>query len=249
MFLSRVFGPLLGQPSPEPTVPPPAPTVGMVMTPRREVAAIRDDTDSDALVALFVESGYSRILLFGETLDDAYAYVHVKDVLRAVAARHSFDVRALARRLPVLAPSLPVPAALEQFRQGHVHIAGVVDEFGGLDGVVTLENLVEAAIGAIEDESDAGSVPHEIELPDGAVLFEGDAPVSRLLARIPSVTAEPHIRTVGGLVLAVTQIIPGPGARVRLGPRVSAEVMAVDRQRIDRVLVRVEPDEGGGAAG
>ena len=159
--------------------------------------------------------------VYRETLDDVIGFVHVKDVLAPVADRRPARLERLLRKVLYVAPSLPILDLLVQMRQARTHIAMVVDEFGGIDGLVTIEDLIEEIVGDIEDEHDVPETPTLIERPDGSIIADARLPIEALeeqhgIALRPAGDEE-SVDTLGGLVFD-----PGrPGAEAGRGDRPS----------------------------
>src|SRR3984957_992673 len=154
-----------------------------VMVPRVDIIAFDIERPFPELVKLLIEHGHSRVPVYRETLDDVVGFVHVKDVLAPVADRRPAKLAPMIRKVLVVAPSLPVFDLLVQMRQSRTHIAMVVDEFGGIDGLVTIEDVIEEIVGDIEDEYDVDENLTLIERPDGSIVADG---------RIPIATVEDH---------------------------------------------------------
>src|SRR6266446_5321580 len=129
-------------------------TAADVMVPRVDIVALDVETPFAEIVKCMVEHGHSRVPVYRESLDDMIGFVHVKDVLAPVADRRPGTLSRLLRKVLFVAPSLPILDLLVQMRQARTHIAMVVDEFGGIDGLVTIEDLIEEIVGEIEDEHD-----------------------------------------------------------------------------------------------
>lgn len=129
-------------------------TVSDVMVPRADIVAIKVEAELDDLIDLITAEAHSRMPLFRETLDDAFGMVHVKDVLSWRGRDADFSTSAIVRPVLFVSPSMQVLELLLEMRARRVHMALVVDEFGGVDGLVTIEDLVEEIVGEIEDEFD-----------------------------------------------------------------------------------------------
>ena len=224
-----------------------------VMVPRVDIIAFDIDRPFGELIKLLVEYGHSRVPVYRETLDDVIGFVHVKDVLAPVADRRPAKLAAMLRKVLVVAPSLPVFDLLVQMRQSRTHIAMVIDEFGGIDGLVTIEDLIEEIVGEIEDEHDVDETPILIERPDGTVIAD---------ARIPIETFEEQhgtrlryngdgegVDTLGGLVFMLAGRIPRRGEVIPHPGGLEFEVLDADPRRIKRLRVRGLRATGGEAKG
>src|ERR1700757_1538259 len=151
-----------------------------VMVPRVDIVALDAEAPFAEVVKCMVEQGHSRVPVYRETLDDVIGFVHVKDVLAPVADRRPARLERLLRKALFVAPSVPILDLLVQMRQARTHIAMVVDEFGGIDGLVTIEDLIEEIVGEIEDEHDVPETPALIERPDGSIIADARIPIETL---------------------------------------------------------------------
>jgi CBS domain containing-hemolysin-like protein len=139
-------------------------TVADVMVPRADIVALDIETPFPTLIQKIAEEGHSRLPVFRETLDDVIGVIHIKDVL-TIMARQALgegadaDLQGIVREVKIVAPSMRVLDLLVEMRQSRSHLALVVDEFGGIDGLVTIEDLVEEIVGEIEDEHDEAPPP------------------------------------------------------------------------------------------
>src|SRR5258708_25494552 len=129
-------------------------TADDVMIPRADIVAMRADLTLEQAVALIRDDGHSRLPVYREQLDDIIGMVHVKDVFAYVGRPEAFSLEAILRRPLMVAPQMPVLDLLLQMRQQRMHLALVIDEYGGVDGLVTIEDLVETIVGDISDEHD-----------------------------------------------------------------------------------------------
>jgi len=218
-----------------------------VMTPRADIVAVEIDTTFEELVRLFVEAEHSRMPIYRETLDDPVGVVHVKDVFKMLAdetRRPAADepvLRRLRREAHYVPASMRAAALLLRMQSSRIHLAMVIDEFGGTDGLVTLEDLLEAVVGEIDDEHDEAS--HSQVIARGGV-FEADARASLedLEACVgESLTPEDfeeEIDTVGGLVSALAGRVPQRGEVISLAGRYDFEIVDADPRRVKRVRVR-----------
>src|SRR5258708_21729334 len=137
-----------------------------IMVPRVDIIAIEVDTPFDEAVKQIVEQGHSRVPLYRETLDDVLGMIHIKDLLPYAADGKPVPLAKIARKVLFAAPSMPVLDLLLQMRLARVHMALVVDEFGGIDGLVTIEDVIEEIVGEIEDEHDDPDQPKPLARPD-----------------------------------------------------------------------------------
>src|SRR5579862_812227 len=216
-----------------------------VMVPRVDIIGFDIEQPFGDLVKLLVEHGHSRVPVYRETLDDVIGFVHVKDVLAPVANRRPVKLAPMLRKVLVVAPSLPVFDLLVQMRQTRTHIAMVVDEFGGIDGLVTIEDLIEEIVGDIEDEHDIDETPILIERPDGSVIADARLPIETFEEQhgTPLRHNGDHeeVDTLGGLVFALAGRVPRRGEVIPHPGGIEFEVLDADPRRIKRLRVRGLP--------
>jgi CBS domain containing-hemolysin-like protein len=235
------------------------------MRPRADIVALERGATFAEVVALFVEAEHSRVPVYRETLDEPVGVVHVKDVFRLLARktrRPKPEDRVLSgrhtlmREVLYVPPSMPVTRLLATMRAKRTHMAMVIDEFGGVDGLATLEDLLETLVGEIDDEHDdaAGSGFALVVTDDDGWLADGRAPLADLEAALgegvdlAAAELDEEIDTVAGLVNALAGRVPRKGERIEHPDGYQFEVVAADPRRVKRVRVRrVEaptPDAG-----
>src|SRR5262249_45774126 len=216
-------------------------TVADVMVPRVDISAIAADTPLEEVVRLIQAEAHSRYPIYRESLDDVIGMIHIKDVLAYWGTNKKFNLRDILRRVVFVAPTLPVLDMLLDMRRSRTHMALVVDEFGGTDGLLTIEDLVEEIVGEIEDEHDVAQTPTVARRVDGTIDVNGRTPVELLEQEIGNVLSEDERReidTVGGLIFSLLGRIPERGEVVRHPSGVEFEVLDVDPRRIRRLRVR-----------
>jgi CBS domain containing-hemolysin-like protein len=226
-----------------------------VMKPRADIVAIDRTCGFSDLVSMFVEAEHSRMPVYRETLDEPVGVVHVKDVFRLMArktrqpkpedkvlmGRHS-----LVREVLYVPPSMAANRLLATMRAKRIHMALVIDEFGGVDGLATLEDLLETLVGEIDDEHDeAGGEAYDPNIEDDeGWIVDGRAPLEELEnalgngADLASAEMDEEIDTVAGLVNALAGRVPKRGERIEHPDGLVLEVLAADPRRVKRVRVR-----------
>ena len=226
-----------------------------VMVPRVDVIAFDIEEPFSELVKLLIENGHSRVPVYRETLDDVIGFVHVKDVLSPVANRRPAKLAAMLRKVLFVAPSLPVFDLLVQMRQSRTHIAMVVDEFGGIDGLATIEDVIEEIVGDIEDEHDVDETPTLIARPDGSVIADARLPIETFEEQHGMALRHngdhEEVDTLGGLVFTLAGRVPRRGEVIPHPGGLEFEVLDADPRRIKRLRVRGLPSadsEGSGLA-
>ena len=228
-------------------------TVDDVMTPRADIVAVEFSTPFEGLVAQFSETEHSRLPVYRGTLDDPIGFVHIKDVFKLLASksrRPAGVLKRLRRPAPGVPGSMRAATLLAQMQKTRVHMALVIDEYGGTEGLVTLEDLIEAVVGDIADEHDDAAVTG-LRVLEGGVI---EASARALLEDLEAVLGENQlgdgdheedIDTVGGLVIAIAGRVPRRGDVIRLTDAYDIEVIAADPRRVKRVRFRPRPVEPG----
>src|SRR5271167_342706 len=220
-------------------------TAADVMVPRIDIVALHVDTPFSEVVRCMVEQGHSRVPVYRETLDDVIGFIHVKDLLGPVADRQQAKLPPLLRKVLFIAPSLPTLDLLVQMRQARTHIAMVVDEFGGIDGLVTIEDLIEEIVGEIEDEHDVAGGPSLVERSDGSLIADARTPIEVLEehegARLRPDGDQEEVDTLGGLVSSLAGRVPKRGEVIAHPSGIEFEVLDADPRRIKRLRVRNPP--------
>lgn len=209
-----------------------------VMTPRLDIVGFPEETQLEEVLTTAAKSGFSRFPVYRESIDDVAGVVLVKDLLKWVGKSgtdEEFQLTAVMRPPFFVPDTKPVDDLLAEFRRQKVHMAIVVDEFGGTDGVVTLEDLVEEIVGEIFDEHDLAE--SEIELLDGGrVRVDGGADLEDLLDKfdVGIVEGADEFDTVAGYVIGQLGRIPSAGEHVALGSA-RLEVIETLDQRVTRL--------------
>ncbi len=214
-----------------------------VMVPRADIIAIQEDVTLEQAIRQIQREGHSRLPVFRESLDDITGMIHIKDVFAAVGRDAPFSLAGILRKPLLVVPSVPVLDLLLQMRQARMHLALVVDEYGGIDGLVTIEDLVETIVGDIADEHDEEDEPQAVERPDGTLDLDARMPVAAFEARLGQVLTEEErnadIDTVGGLVLTLAGRVPARGELVsHPASGLEFRVLEADARRIRRLRVR-----------
>jgi CBS domain containing-hemolysin-like protein len=210
-----------------------------LMVPRRKIAAIDVNTPLNEVISLLVQSPYSRLPVYRDSIDNIVGIVHTKDIVRwlvsADAGTQSARLEALIRPISSVHESVTADRVLRQLRERRTHQALVVDEFGGTAGLLTLEDVLTELIGDVGDEFKAGE-PVPETLPDGRVRVPGDLPVQDA-ASFLGTEWETDVTTVGGLVTEALGHLPVPGERVTIGDH-EFEVERVVERAVESVVAR-----------
>ncbi|MGH7024261.1 MAG: hemolysin family protein [Caulobacteraceae bacterium] len=229
--------------------------VADVMIPRADINAVELSTSLEALIAAFAESEHTRLPVYRETLDDPVGIAHLKDVFRLIAepkartAAGASVLRKIKRDTLYVPPSMRAADLLVRMQASRIHMAMVIDEFGGLDGLVTLEDLLEAVVGEIDDEHDEAHLMQIVDRGGGLFEIDGRAPledVERALGEslITDDMDDEAIDTAAGLVAALAGRVPQRGEVIAHPAGIDFEVTDADPRRIKRL--RVRPRTAGG---
>jgi CBS domain containing-hemolysin-like protein len=215
-----------------------------VMVPSADIVAVDLATTYEQLIDLINAQRHSRYPVYRGTLDDAVGFIHIKDVFSQVSAGAPFNLARLIRRILYVAPSIRVLDLLLEMRLKRTHIALVVDEYGGIDGLVTIEDLVEQITGEIDDEHDVEAEPDFAERADGVVEADARVPLVDFETRVGPVFSEEErdaSDTLGGLVSFLAGRVPARGELIQHASGIEFEVVDADPRRIKRLRVRNLP--------
>ncbi len=222
-------------------------TVSQIMTPRTDMHMVSVETPWDELIAEAIESGHTRIPVFDKTRDDIVGILYVKDLLPELAtgdAESRTAVRELLRK-PVFVPETKaVDDLLQMFQQLRTHIAVVLDEYGGVSGLVTIEDVLEEIVGEIEDEYDPEAVQEIERIDQDTIEALGRAHIDEINEAMNlELPEDGDYDTIGGLVFSELGRIPQAGEAIVWQEKVRISVLEATRRRIDRV--RIERLAGG----
>jgi CBS domain containing-hemolysin-like protein len=213
-----------------------------VMVPRADIVGLDVDTSLDKLIEILRTARHSRLLVYRETLDDILGFLHIKDVIDFWQGGQGFSVEKILREPLFVPPSMLVLELLTRMRATRIHMAVVVDEYGGVDGLVTVEDVVEEIVGEIADEHDEAEAPLFIEHPDGSIEVAARVEIEAFEERfgvdlLPDETDE-DIDTLGGFVVSVLGRLPRRGETLRHDSGLEFEVIEADPRRIKKLMVR-----------
>ena len=237
--------------------------VADVMVPRADIVSVRADATLGEVLSIFRTAGHSRIPVYGDTLDDPRGMVHIRDFVDFLAkvadpagapeptklsGLNGVDLTtplSLARILrPVLfaPPSMPALDLLVKMQATRTHIALVIDEYGGTDGLVSIEDIVETIVGDIEDEHDLDETPQIEAAPDGSFIVDAratlDAVAQAVNAPMDTLVDLEEVDTIAGLVSALAGHVPARGEIIQLGEALECEVLDADPRRVKKIRIR-----------
>jgi magnesium and cobalt transporter len=216
-------------------------TVGDVMVPRADIVAIGATASLSEIIETITKEGHSRIPVYRNNLDDALGMTHIKDILAWRKDERSFSIMDILRQVLFVSPSMRVLELLLEMRVTRRHMALVVDEHGGVDGLVTIEDLVEEIVGEIEDEHDKQDEPKLLQRDDGAFDADARVTIAALEEKIGPIATDEEREdcdTLGGLVFSLAGRVPIRGELVTHPSGLEFEVLDADPRRIKRLRLR-----------
>ena len=219
-------------------------TVVNVMIPRADIVAIDIDTTQEELLTLLAEKQFSRIPVYRGTLDDVLGTIHIKDVLSTIAKGQPVEIKSLIREIPIVSPAMPIIDLMLTMRQSRRHMVLVVDEYGGIDGLVTVNDVIEAILGEIEDEHDTSDGPKITRKADGSILVDARLSIDEFeneFGHILSDDERNSSETLSGLVVDMTGRIPARGEILTHSSGMVFEIVAADPRRINVLKIRNIP--------
>ncbi len=223
-------------------------TVRDVMIPRTDIQAVEYHSSLDELTRHIVEQRHTRIPVYEETLDHIKGFIHIKDLFPVLKGNAIFDVSLMIRDILFVPPSMKILDLLVKMRLSRVHIAIVVDEMGGTDGLVTMENLFEEIVGEIEDEHDEQNVTsHLIWSPQRTCDVDARTEVVKIEKELgiylySKEDGNPDdFDTIGGLIFFHAGRIPAKGEKIDYQGGIQFEILDGDARRIKRLRI-IAPD-------
>jgi magnesium and cobalt transporter len=228
--------------------------VGEVMIPRADIVALDMKSDIKDVIDVFQREFHSRIPIYREALDHVIGMVHIKDLLKYWGKEDALRLEDVVREVMFVPPSMPVADLLLNMRTRRLHMAMVIDEYGGTDGLVTIEDLVESIVGDIEDEHDEEEGALIVEVADDVLEADGRAPSveveSKLHVDLLPAEQDEEVETIAGVVAALAGRVPQRGEVIQHPHGVEFQVLQADARRIRRLRIsRVAKSEEPGDSG
>jgi magnesium and cobalt transporter len=224
-----------------------------VAVPQADIVAVPLDIGKDDLVAVFRKHGFSRLPVYKGTLDQPQGLVLLKDLAlqHGFGATGRFSLKRLLRPILYAPPSMATGVLLQKMQKERAHMALIIDEYGGVDGLVTIEDLIETVIGEIEDEHDEDESALWKEEAPGVILAQSAAPLEEIEAALGlalrSGEEDEEIDTLGGLVFQRSGHVPAKGEVITHENGVTFEILDADPRRIKRLRVRLPAQDQGAA--
>ena len=217
-------------------------TASDVMVPRVDIVSVAMSDNFDEIVKQLIKTNHSRVPVRNESLDDIVGIIHIKDVLANLFLKEKQDIKTLLKKPIFVSPSISLLDLLYEMRVKKRHLALVVDEYGGIDGLVTIEDLVEELVGEIEDEHDLSSECRLEKMQDGSIIVEARITVDLLDGFLSSIKKEDlndEIETLGGFIISITGRVPVKGEVISYSPSsLKFEILEADPRKVILVKIR-----------
>ena len=217
-----------------------------VMVPRTDIVAIEAGSDVDTILNTMNEKGFSRLPVYSDTIDNIIGVVYLKDILQLYMAERSFQLNHVLRKPYFVPPNKNVSVLLKEMREKRIHLALVGDEYGGTDGLVTMEDLIEEIVGDIQDEQEK-ELREISEIASNRYIVDGKTDIGKLNEQLGVKLPEDEFETIGGFVLGLFGRLPAEGDQVRF-ENLMFTVLRLRKNRISRirVLKYTEENQKGG---
>ena len=216
-------------------------TASDVMVPRVDIVSVAMSDDFNEIVKQLIKTNHSRVPVRNESLDDIVGILHIKDVLANLFLKEKQNIKTLLKKPIFVSPSISLLDLLYEMRIKKRHLALVVDEYGGIDGLVTIEDLVEELVGEIEDEHDLSSECRLEKLEDGSIVVEARIIIDLLVDFTQSIRKEDlneEIETLGGFIVSIAGRVPVKGEVIKYSPSgLKFEILEADPRKV--ILVKI----------
>ena len=216
-------------------------TASDVMVPRVNIVSVAMSDNFKDIVKQLIKTNHSRVPVRNESLDDIVGILHIKDVLANLFLKEKPNIKSLLKKPFFVSPSISLLDLLYEMRVKRRHLALVVDEYGGIDGLVTIEDLVEELVGEIEDEHESSSEIRLDKIEDGSVIVEARIVIDLFEDLINSIRKEDlndEIETLGGFIISIAGRVPVKGEVIRYSPSgLKFEILEADPRKI--ILVKI----------
>ena len=216
-------------------------TASDVMVPRVDIVSVAMTDNFDEIVKQLIKTNHSRVPVRNESLDNIVGILHIKDVLANLFSKDKKDIANLLKKPIFVSPSISLLDLLYEMRVQRRHLALVVDEYGGIDGLVTIEDLVEELVGEIEDEHDSSSECRLEKREDGSIIVEARITIDLLEGFISSIRKEDlndEIETLGGFIISIAGRVPVKGEVIKYSPSdLRFEILEADPRKVSLVKI------------
>ncbi len=216
-------------------------TASDVMVPRVDIVSVAMSDDFNEIVKQLIKTNHSRVPVRNESLDDIVGILHIKDVLANLFQKEKQNIKTLLKKPIFVSPSISLLDLLYEMRIKRRHLALVVDEYGGIDGLVTIEDLVEELVGEIEDEHDLSSECRLEKMEDGSIVVEARIIIDLLEDFVESIRKEDlneEIETLAGFIVSIAGRVPVKGEVIKYSPSgLKFEILEADPRKV--ILVKI----------
>jgi magnesium and cobalt transporter len=216
-------------------------TVEDIMVPRADIIAIEETASQKELMALLSEHQFSRIPIFRDQLDDVIGTIHIKDILSQTASGKKVVIKDIMREIPIVSPAMPVSDLILFMKEKRKHMVLIVDEYGGIDGLITIGDIIESIVGEIEDEYDTSNHNVLLERADGSILAEGRVELDDFEEKFDMTFSDDdheEADTLAGLVFSIAGRVPARGEVIEHDSGLEFEVSEASPRRINRLKIR-----------
>lgn len=216
-------------------------TVDDVKIPRSDISSISITTTVSELNKKLIETGHTRTLVYEDNLDNIIGFLHIKDLFKVMVDKSDVSLKKLIRAPILSAPSMKLIDLLTEMQRTRTHIAIVVDEYGGTDGIATIEDIMETLVGEIEDEHDNRHDPRYEILKTGEIITEARVEIEEIerVVGLSLKTEEDVCETIGGLILSRIGHIPEKNTTIIIADNISATIIDSDSRVIKKIKIIV----------
>ncbi len=214
-------------------------TVEDIMVPRAEIVSIEESQSIEKILSIVEVESHSRMPVYNNNLDNILGFIHIKDLIQKIDNK-SFDIHNMIREVLYVAPKSPILELLKRMRSSRIHMGLVVDEFGGVDGLITIEDLVEEIVGEIEDEHDAEDDESNFQkINSNKIIVDSSYKINELekYFGFSIVEGKQEIDTVGGLVFFIANKIPKKNEIFKYNNKLSFRVLSASNRRIETLEI------------
>lgn len=216
-------------------------TLEDIMIPRSDIISVADNITLEELNNVIVEHAHARIIVYQEHLDNILGFLHIKDLFEVIVKSKDFNLKKLLRKHIVSPHSMKLVDLLAQMQRSRTHIAIIVDEYGGTDGLVTIEDIIEEIVGNIDDEHDIDENEDEDYkiIKPGLILASARVEIEELekALRIKLSSDDDEFDTIGGLVMARSGSVPDKGAIIHITDDIIVEILEATPRTIKQIKI------------
>lgn len=219
-----------------------------LMVPRANIVAINVEASRQELLSVLAEQQFSRLPVYRNTLDDVLGTIHIKDIIGCMARGEEINIRSYIADVPVVSPTMPILDLLLTFQKNSRHIVLVVDEYGGIDGLVTIGDIIEAIVGEVDDEHDNFDAPQIVTHEDGSLVADGLFKIDefeKLYGALLTNEERDANDTLGGLACSLAGRVPGRGEVLTHSSGMVFEVLDADPRRVNSLRIKNIPLQQG----